>query len=208
MKRAILFAGFVAGVLGGPAVRGIALAQDPVLAAADRARVRGAETARVWLVIVGDFTSDANSAFRRNVWPMMDSLYVRPGRLRVAWVNLPGESKHSQIAAEVAACSGAHMKFWSVHDIFLDEQARWRSLADPTAALVDAATRRGGDPIWISECLKKRLVSGFLRANAARARVAGIRAAPGFILDNKVLVNVRTADEFRQAIEGALRVGR
>jgi protein-disulfide isomerase len=208
MKRAILLAGFVAGMLAGPVAPPTALAQDPVLATADRARIRGAETARVWLVIVGDFTSDANAAFRRNVWPWVDSLFVRPGRLRVAWVNLPGESRNSQIAAEVAACSGAHMKFWSVHDIFLDEQARWRRLADPTATLVDAAAMRGGDPIWIRECLQKRLMPGFLRSDAARARGAGIRTAPGFILDNKVLINVRTADEFRQAIEGALRGGR
>lgn len=207
MKHANLFQALFAGVLAVTAAATAAVAQTPEQASADRARIRGAETASVWLVVVGDFTSEANRTFKREVWPFVDSLYVRPGRLRFAWVNLPGASKASQAAAEVAACSGAHSKFWSVHDVFLDEQARWRGLSDPLPTLQQLAGLRGGDPTWIAECLTKGLMRGFLQADIARARGAGVRTAPTFILDNAVLSNVRTAAEFRRAIGKVLARG-
>lgn len=208
MKNAVLYKTLVAGMLALGTAATTSVAQTPEQASADRARIRGADTASVWLVVVGDFTSDANRAFRREVWPLVDSLFVRPGRLRFAWVNLPSASKASQAAAEVAACSGAHSKFWSVHDVFLDEQPRWRELSDPQATLRQLAGLRGGDPIWIPECLRRGLMRGFLQADIARARGAGIRTAPAFILDNTVLSNVRTAPEFRRAIEKVLNRGR
>lgn len=183
-------------------------AQDSPPAVADRTRIRGADTAGVWLVVVGDFASDENRRFKREVWPLVDSLFVRPGRLRFAWVFLPSESKAAQASAEVAACSAARSKFWSVHDVFLDEQPRWRRSADPTATLLELAGQRGGDPIWISDCLRRRLMLSLLQSDIARARGAGVRTAPGFLLANKLLTNARTADEFRRAIERALRGSR
>jgi protein-disulfide isomerase len=183
-------------------------AQEAPSTTADRARIRGSESAVVWLVIVGDFANEQNRAFQRDVWPLVDSLFIRPGRLRVAWVNLPDEaSRQSQVAAEVAACSGTGMKFWPVHDIFLADP-RWKALADPTAFLVNQASNRGGNAILISDCLKKHTVRGLLQADVARARAAGIRRAPGYVLDNSVLPSLRTAAEFRAAIERALPHGR
>ncbi len=165
MKRHLMMTG---GLLA--ALTGTSLRAQPA-AVADLARVRGVEGASHWLVIVGDFASDGNRAFHRDAWPTIDSLYVRPGKLRVAWINLPNDaSKNSLIAAEVAACSGTGMKFWPVHDAMLREQPRWISLADPTEFLQELAGRNGGNPMLISECLQKRQVKAFLQSDVARAR--------------------------------------
>lgn len=173
--------------------------------AADLSRIRGSDRATLWLVIVGDLANPANREFQHDTWPLVDSLFVRRGKLRVAWVNLPNEaSRASMLAAEIAACSGSGGKFWSVHDGFLLEQARWVRLADPTQVLMEIALQRGGRMPTVEECMAKHSIVDFLRSDAVRARGAGIRAAPGYILDNKVLKGVTTPDEFRAAIEQAL----
>lgn len=204
MRNARLSLLLATALLAMSATAAPARAQSTEVLNSDRARIRGADGARVWLVIVGEFTSQGNREFRRSVWPLVDSLFVRPGRLRVAWVNLPGESRASQDAAEVAACAGGRFKFWAAHDIFLDQPFRWEREANPTPILVDLALSRGADPIWLKECLSRHLMRGLLQGDVARARGAGVRAAPAFILDNKVLANVRTAAEFRAAIEAAV----
>ena len=172
---------------------------------ADIARIQGSQTAATWFVIVGDLAGEQDRAFEHDVWPMIDSLFVRPGRLRVAWVNLPDDaSKASQIAAEVVACSSADRKFWSPHQLILWEQPRWLHLPDPTDMLVRLAAQRGARMSLILECLDKHWMRSFLQADIARARRAGVRKAPGYILGNTVLAGVRTSEEFRSAIERAL----
>jgi hypothetical protein len=172
---------------------------------ADIARIRGARTAATWLVLVGDLAGAPERAFQHDVWPMIDSLFVRPGRLRVAWVNLPDDtSKASQIAAEVVACSSADRKFWSPHEVILEDQPNWRYLPDPTEKLKRLAVLRGARMSVVTECLEQHWMRGFLQADVARARQAGVRKAPGYILGNTVLKNVRTPEEFRSAIQRAL----
>lgn len=172
---------------------------------ADIARIQGSQTAATWFVIVGDLAGAQDRAFEHDVWPMIDSLFVRPGRLRVAWVNLPDDaSKASQIAAEVVACAAADRKFWSPHQLILWEQPRWLHLPDPTDMLVRLAAQRGARMSLILECLDKHWMRSFLQADIARARRAGVRKAPGYILGNTVLAGVRTSEEFRSAIERAL----
>ena len=172
---------------------------------ADLARIRGADRARVWLVIVGDFASDGSRSFQRDAWPVIDSLYVRPGKVRVAWINLPNPaSKSSQIAAEVAACAGSGSKFWPVHDAILLEQPRWIGLADPTRFLVELADLHGGNSEIISECLQKHELKAFLQSDIARAQRAGIHTAPGYLVDNRVVAGGQTLLMLRQAIGQAL----
>jgi protein-disulfide isomerase len=120
-------------------------------------------------------------------------------------VNLPDEtSKASQIAAEVIACASANRTFWSPHDLILQEQPSWRHLPDPTDELVKLAAIRGARSAFVRDCLANHSMRGFLQGDIARARGAGVRKAPGYILDNTVLTGVRTPEEFRAAIERGL----
>jgi protein-disulfide isomerase len=172
---------------------------------ADRARIQGANNAPVWLVIVGDLAGKEDRAFRYEVWPVIDSLFVQTAKIRVAWVNLPDDtSKASRIAAEVAVCASTDRKFWAPHDIILWEQARWRHSPDPTEQLIMLAAQKGARPTVVRECLQKQQMKRFLENDIARARGAGIRRAPGFIIDNDVLTGAPTADALRAAIEHAL----
>lgn len=172
---------------------------------ADRARIQGAKDAAVWLVIVGNLAGPADRAFRYDTWPLIDSLFVRPGKIRVAWVNLPDPaSKASRIAADVAVCASAQGFFWAPHDIILLDQPRWLPLKDPTEQLISLAAQKGISAMKVEDCVKSQKMRGFLERDIARARNSGVARAPGFILDNVVLRGVRTPDEFRTAIERAL----
>lgn len=206
LASALLFA--LSALLAAPSGAQDPLAEQDRLSHAERAdiaRIQGSKAATTWFVIVGDLAGAQDRAFEHDVWPMIDSLFVRPGRLRVAWVNLPDDtSKASQIAAEVVACAAADRKFWSPHQLVLWEQPRWRHLADPTDMLVRLVVQRGARMSLVAECLDKHWMRGFLQADIARARGAGIRKAPGFIVGNTVLAGVRTPEEFRAAIERVL----
>jgi protein-disulfide isomerase len=179
-------------------------AQDAVRQS-DLARIRGVDTAKVWLVIVGDMAGTKDREFQRDVWPVIDSLYVRPGRIRVGWVNLPDDaSPASFIAAEVAACAGVTMKFWASHDFFLLEQPNWSIMRDPTARLVQLAMLRGADSRAVPACVKGHEMREFVRRDIARARAAGIRKAPGFLVDNQVVAADGSLGALRKAIDQAL----
>ncbi len=172
---------------------------------ADKARIQGARDAAVWLVIVGNLAGPADRAFRYDTWPLIDSLFVRPGKIRVAWVNLPdASSRASRIAADVAVCASAQGFFWAPHDIILLDQARWLTLKDPTEQLISLAAQKGVSAMKIEECVKSQKMRGFLERDIARARRAGVDRAPGFILDNVVLRGLRTPADFRTAIERTL----
>jgi protein-disulfide isomerase len=172
---------------------------------ADRARIQGANNAPVWLVLVGDLAGKEDRAFRFDVWPVIDSLFVRTGKIRVAWVSLPDDtSKASRIAAEVAVCASTDRKFWAPHDIILWEQARWRHSPDPTEQLIMLAAQKGARLSVVRECLRTQQMKRFLENDIARARGAGVRRAPGFIVDNEVLPGAPTADALRKAIDRAL----
>lgn len=172
---------------------------------ADRARIQGANSASVWLVIVGDLAGKDDRAFRYDVWPVIDSLYVQTGKIRVAWVNLPDDtSKASRTAAEVVICASTDRMFWAPHDIILWEQARWRHLSDPTESLIMLAAQKAARMGVMRECLQKHQMRKFLENDIERAHRAGIRRAPGFLVDNEVLTRARTAADFRRAIDAAL----
>jgi len=172
---------------------------------ADRARIQGANGASVWLVIVGNLAGKEDRGFRYDLWPVIDSLFVRPGKIRVAWINLPDEkSKASWTAAEVALCASTDRKFWAPHDIILWEQARWMRLADPTESLVMLAAQKGARPSVIRDCMQTKQMRKFLEADIVRAHAAGITRAPGFIIDNEVYTGPRTAAGFRAALDRAL----
>ena len=201
MKRHFLLTG---GLLAGLIATTLP-AQSSPSHFADLARIRGADRASVWLVIVGDFAIEESRTFQRDSWPVIDSLYVRPGKLRVAWINLPNQaSKSSRIAAEVAACAGSGSKFWPVHDAILLEQPRWIGLADPTRFLVDLADLHGGNAQVIDDCLQKHQLTAFLKSDITRAERAGIRRAPGYLVGNRVVVGGQALVLLRHAIDEAL----
>src|SRR3990172_8497028 len=88
-----------------------------LLAAADRGRILGAETAPIWLLVVSDFQCPWCKQWHDATFPAIRKQYVEAGRIRVAYLNFPIRSHANALPAAIAAlAASAQGKFWPAHD--------------------------------------------------------------------------------------------
>ena len=83
------------------AATGLSGLNDSVSARADRARIRGAETATVWLVEISDFQCPFCKQWHDETFAKIDQEYVKTGKVRMAYLNFPLTRIHKN--AQVAA---------------------------------------------------------------------------------------------------------
>ena len=62
-------------------------AEDSLSKKADRARIRGAETAQVWLVEISDFQCPWCKQWHDSTFTKIDQEYVKTGKIRMAYLN-------------------------------------------------------------------------------------------------------------------------
>ena len=103
---------------------------DSVSSFADRARIRGAETAKVWLVEVSDFQCPFCKQWHDETFAKIDQEYVKTGKVRIAYLNFPLSRihKNAQAAAEAAMCAGEQGKFWELHESLNKTHPKWSDL--------------------------------------------------------------------------------
>src|SRR5688500_5092895 len=95
------------------------LAQDSKLAERDAlSRLKGRQNAPVSVLEFADFQCPYCARFVREVFPRIDSAFVKTGEVQWVFVNLPlPNHQHSWMAAEAAMCAGAvSQRFWPMHD--------------------------------------------------------------------------------------------
>src|ERR1041384_5326095 len=99
---------------------------DPLLQ-----RSKGKASAPVTVYEMADFQCPACRMFTVTVLPALDSEFIRTGKVRWVFINLPLTSIHANamLAAEVAMCAGRQGRFWQTHDAFYQHQDDWAKLA-------------------------------------------------------------------------------
>src|SRR5438094_9986075 len=118
LNRAIILSSLLlAGGRGGRG--GLAQTVDPLAA-----RSKGSATAPVTVYEMADFQCPACRMFAVTVLPTLDSEYVRTGKVRWVFINLPLTSIHPNAvaAAQVAVCAARQGRFWPTHDLLYRQQ--------------------------------------------------------------------------------------
>jgi len=158
----------------------------------DGAVFKGNSKAKVALVIYSDFQCPFCGRFATETWPALDSKYVAPGNVRVAFRHLPLESIHASalIAAEAAECASQQRQFWPMHDVLFRNQ---KQLAESN--LTAYARETGLDLKAFETCLKESTPAK-IRADAATGAALGITGTPSFLIglmqaDGRVKVTER-----------------
>jgi protein-disulfide isomerase len=156
---------------------------DSVIARADAGRNKGADSARVTIVEVSDFQCPYCREFAANTYPRIDSAYVRTGRAKMVYINLP-LSIHSNAypAAEAAMCAGAQGKFWPMHDRLFSTQREWSSETDAVQRFERLAQALQLDMAAYRDCTANDRTAPIIINDAMQAAEAGIRGTPAFIL--------------------------
>jgi protein-disulfide isomerase len=163
---------------------GATISPDSVTARADRGRMKGADSAKATIVEVSDFQCPYCRQFASGTYAQIDSAYVRTGRARLVYINLP-LSIHANAfsAAEAAMCAGAQGKFWQMHDRLFATQAEWGPRTDAGQRFERMAQALSLDMAAYRECTANDRTASIILNDAMQAGGAGIQGTPAFILN-------------------------
>lgn len=181
-----------------------------LLAAADMGRIKGAADAPVWLLIVSDFECPYCRMWHEASYDAIVREYVEPGKVQLAYINLPIPThRNAKPAAEAAMCASVQGKFWEVADGIFATQERWSQMPVGSAVFDSIAGAQSLDmPQW-RECVEKNRTRDMVEADADRAGEIGISSTPSFVIlrGDQLVRGISGAvpvDTFRVALDAAL----
>jgi protein-disulfide isomerase len=179
---------------------------EELLRRADLARIQGDSGAKVWMVEVSDFQCPFCKQWHDETYPIIQREYVKTGRLRMAYINLPlQQHAHAQEAAEAAMCAGAQDRFWAMHDSLFVTQNYWAplSLAEVTAFFDSLAVSVGVNHDTWRDCVRGNVITRIIGGDRGRAIQAGVRSTPTFFVGTERIEGAAPIAVFRAAIERA-----
>jgi protein-disulfide isomerase len=138
---------------------------------------RGERLAPLTLVELSDFQCPFCARHARETQPSIEAEYVRTGKLKVVFVDLPLERQHPRAlrAAEAAACAGEQRRRWEMHERLFARPDR----LEPWSAHAEAL---GLDAALLEECLASGRHEAAIRRGMAEAGRLGVTTTPYFLV--------------------------
>ena len=189
-----------------PAMTGFSGAEDSLAKMADRARIRGADAAQVWLVEVSDFQCPWCKQWHDSTFAKIDQEYVKTGKIKMAYLNFPITRihKNAQVAAEAAMCAGVQGKFWELHSSLFQAQPKWAESKTPIVVFDSLARAAGVNLKTWDGCMSSHAMAKLIEADRDRSAKAGVESTPTFFVGDRALAGAYPVDPFRVAIDQAL----
>lgn len=188
-----------------------AQAADPtadLLRRAGMSRARGALNAPVTVYEVADFQCPFCALFANDVFERIDSAYIRAGKVKWVFVNMPLVMHENAFQASAAAlCAGAVAdKFWPMHQRLYRSQAEWTGSADPHAVFLGYARALGVPEPAYSACIRAEKVWPVILRDAAYAVSSQISGTPTYIIGNEVVATgAKGFDEWKVMLDRAVQ---
>lgn len=189
-------------------------AREALLRRADLGRIKGDDSASVWLVVVSDFQCPYCRLWHHEVGPRIEREYVSTGRIRIAYLNLPiSTHRNAWPAHEVAMCAAEQGRFWPVADAIFETQDLWKRRSDAPAYFdslaATLATPRSGaqalDLTRLRACVAGGELRPLIKADYDRSARLGIGSTPSFFIGRQVIVGAQPYETFAAALDAALR---
>ncbi|MEO7964290.1 MAG: thioredoxin domain-containing protein [Gemmatimonadaceae bacterium] len=166
---------------------------------------RGNAKAPVWLVEFADFGCSYCEKFWRETVPVLDSMYVKTGR--VYWKFVPftiGMFPNSGEAALGAICASEQGKFFQMHDILYDRRKAWSKASDVRALVARYAGELKLDAGKFTSCVRSARAAQQLTMNNELARTLRIRGTPTFFINGEVVPGALPTDIFVQGMNAVI----
>jgi len=126
------------------------------------------------------------------------------GRVRLIYKDFPLPSHALAMPAhEAARCAGEQGRYWAYHDVLFERQPRFER-----DDLVGYAVNLDLDRERFERCLDDHTFRAAVEADFAEGRELGVRSTPTFLINGKPLVGAHPLENFRAAIDSALRAAR
>jgi len=194
-----------------PAPAGAAPLKPPgVLVSLDEATALGNPSANVALVIFSDFQCPFCSEFATESLPSLIQKYVVPGKVLLAFRQLPIAShRHARQAATLALCAGQQGQFWTVHDDLFKNQ---RSFT--TEWLTERAKTYNLDAAKLQMCVNSPEIAVRIDSDMKLAQKYGVRSTPSVFVGTltgtkvrvtKAIAGAQPTDVFGRAIDALLK---
>jgi protein-disulfide isomerase len=178
---------------------------DALSMAADSGRIQGSPSAKVWVIEVSDFQCPFCKEWHDETYQMVLNDYVKTGKVRMAYVNMPlSMHVHAHEAAIAAMCASAQGKFWPMQDSLFASQHRWEDESNPAPAYDSLAVSVGVDTAAYHACLTAPSIAALVAGDQQRAQSGGVRATPSFWVDGQLLEGAIPKSNMKEAIDKAL----
>jgi protein-disulfide isomerase len=167
------------------------------------ARAKGLKTAPVTVYEMADFQCPYCRQFAVETMPTIDKEYVKTGKVRWVFINLPLQSLHAnaEAAAEFAACAGRENRFWQAHDMLYQAQADWENLPNPAAYFQSHFVSLGLKRDSMMQCLTSGAGAAMVKDDAAGAEKAGAHSTPTFYIEGGMMDGAQPIGIFRRVLD-------
>lgn len=181
-------------------------AEDTSLVRADKARIMGSPTAKVWFVMSSDFQCPFCREFHDDLWKRIDREYVQTGKIRVAFLNHPMYFHALAIpAAEAAMCAAKQDKFWAMHDSLFARQAEWTKNGNPQGTFETIAKSLGLRMDEWNACVTTHATKTMIEADLARSTQGGVKGTPSFFIGNQLaIVGIAPWANFKRTLDSTI----
>lgn len=116
--------------------------------------------------------------------------YVKTGRVRMAYLNMPlSMHQFARPAAEAAMCASVQDKFWTMHDSLFATQNIWEKLQNPSSFFDTLANHNHVDMAAWRTCVSHHLTMPLIDADYDRAHDIGVISTPTFIIGAEKLAS-------------------
>jgi protein-disulfide isomerase len=179
------------------------LASDSISQRADRGRILGDSTAKLWVIMASDFQCPYCKQWHDARFTQLMQNYVAKGRIRLGFVNYPlSQHQNALPAAEAGMCAAAQNKFLPMHETLFATQAKWETLSNPVPMFDSLAAAVGVNMPAYRECVSKHLARPLIEADHDRWATAGVRSTPTFFVGGQILAGADA--DVGAAIDAAL----
>ncbi|HWA16119.1 MAG TPA: thioredoxin domain-containing protein [Gemmatimonadales bacterium] len=178
--------------------------QDPLIAQ----RTKGKPDAPITVYEMSDFQCPWCRKQALEVLPALDKEFISTGKVKWVFLNLPITSLHpnAAAAAEFAMCAAKADKFWPVHDLLFQYQAKWAPLKDPGAFLMSLADSAGLSRDAVTPCLQSGEMKAIVQAEAEGAAKSGVSSTPtAYIQDAGIVPGAQPLELYRSVLDSLWR---
>lgn len=191
---------------------GAASAPAPAAAAEDMARripgdpaALGDPKAPVVLVEYSDLRCPFCGIYARETLPLLVDEYVKSGKLRVEWRDLPVFGQESVDAAVAERAAGEQGKFWEFNAATYAHAPERAHLELSKDSLLQLARDAGvPDMARFESDLASPTLLNLVKADANEARSIGATGTPLFLVNGTAISGAQPVAVFRQVIDSAL----
>jgi protein-disulfide isomerase len=171
-------------------------------------RSKGSPKAPVTVYEMSDFQCPYCKKFAEETFPELDRRYIRTGKVRWMFVNLPLTSihPHAAPAAELGLCAAKQGKFWRVHDLLFQHQESWAPLKEAGPFFVSLGDSAGLSKKTLLTCLQAPETRKAVQSEAEGSQRSGATSTPSFYIEGGLLTGAAPVEAFSQVLDSIYAV--